>query len=454
MRRFGLHRAFRAGAFVLAAAMAPVAHADQPAPGFADRVAPLLPSVVVIQAVAETPHGRLSFDGSGFIIDPSGLIVTNRHVINGAYEINVTVPGEGRKVAKALYISERLDLAILKVDVGHNLPVVTLGDSDAVRVGDEVLLLGNPLAVGESLTHGVISALNRDIGETEYDHFFQTDAPINHGSSGGPMFDLQGKVIGINTALDSSPGNTGSVGVGFTLPINDAKFAIEQFLRDGHVTAGTIGVQAQRVSEDLAEAAGLKAPQGLIVTQVDPKGPAAGQIRIGDILLSLDGHDASDAREMARLVSMLPPGQSLAVRLRRDGTEQTLSVPVRAVETNPKLGLAMLGRAPADATTFATPTNPGMRLETIGPIMRRRFSLGAQTTGVVVDEVAPTSAAARRKIVPGDVILSVGATPVRQPRDVEAQLQAIHAKHIAFAALLVEGKHGRHWVALPLEEDR
>ena len=454
MRRFGLLGGLHAAALLMAVAGAPPAYADPTEPGFAERVAPALPAVVTIQAMVQHQHGRLSFDGSGFIVDPSGLIVTNRHVIAGAFQINVTVPGDGRKAATALYVSERLDLAILKVDVGHKLPVLTLGDSAGVRVGDEVLLLGNPLAVGESLSHGVISALNRDIGETQYDHFFQTDAPINHGSSGGPMLNMAGQVIGINTALDSSPGNTGSVGVGFTLPINDAKVIIEEFLHNGHVTAGTMGVQAQRVSEDLAEAMGMEAPRGLLVTEVDPKGPAAGLIRIGDIVLALNGRDASDAREMARWVATQPAGQPLEVKLRRDGAEQTVSVMVREVQTDPKLGLAILGHAPPWASTFAKPADTGMRLESIGPLARKRFSLGPKVTGVVVAEVAPTSAAARRKIVAGDVIVAIGAAPVLQPHDVEVLLRALDARKIPFAALLVEGSRGRHWVALPLEADR
>jgi serine protease Do len=424
----------------------------QPAPGgWADQVAPLLATAVSVDAIAATANGRMVSQGSGFIVAPSGLIATNRHVIAGAYAVKVAIPGLGDLDAKVLYVSEAIDLAILKVEAGQPLPAVTLGDSDGVRVGDEVLLLGNPLGVGESLSHGVISALNRDIGETRYDHFFQTDAAINHGNSGGPMFNLRGEVIGINTALDSSPGNTGSVGVGFALPINDAKFALSQFLHDGRVVAGTIGVRAQRVTPDLAAAFGLDHPHGLLVTEVDPSGPAAGRVQVGDLLLAVNGRDASDAREMERWVVRTPVGQALALRLARAGAERNVDVPVRALDTGPNAGLALLGHMPATATTVATPSNPGMRLAEITPALRRRYGLADSATGLVVTEVAPSGPAAGRRIAVGDLLVSVGTVPVGHPRDLQAALQAGIDRHLPFAALLVQGARGRRWVALPLE---
>ena len=444
-----------------AAALAPVlptrpvlgATADVPS-GLAERVAGLSPSVVEIKTVATTPQGRMFFEGSGFVIDPSGLIVTNRHVILGAYEITAIVPGFRPLSAKPVFISQRLDLAILKVEAPRPLPPVKLGDSDAVRIGDPVLLLGNPLGVGRSLSTGVISALNRDIGETMYDHFFQTDAALNHGNSGGPMFNLAGEVIAINTGLTSSPGNTGSIGIGYSLPINDAKFLIDQFLKTGHVHVGTVGVRAQRITTDLAAAFGLDAPRGAIVTEVDPKGPAAGKIRNGDIILGVNDEDASDTRAIARLIAEAPAGEAVRVRLLRNGAEQSVAVAVAQENNDPKIAMAVLGRVPAEHTAFATPSNPGMGLAPITDQMRARLRLQPDEHGVVITEVTQNSAAARRRIAAGEVIEAVGEVPVSTPEDVQQALRVVSERHLPFAALLVRGERGPRWVPLPLEADQ
>ena len=447
-------RRLLAAALLFAVAAPPPLRADESAAGYAAQVAPLLPAVASVKTIANTPQGRMYFDGSGFVIDPSGIIVTNRHVIAGAYQIAVVLPGIGRLPAKPLYINGVIDLALLKVDAGRPLPALTLGDSDKVRVGDEVLLLGNPLGVGLSVSHGVISALNRDIGESMYDHFFQTDGALNHGNSGGPMVNMKGEVIAIDTALDSSPGNTGSVGIGFAMPINDAKFVIDQFLRDGRVTAGSVGVQAQHIDADLAAALGLRRPHGLVVTEVDAAGPAAGRIAVGDIVLGVAGQEASDAREMARLVAATPPGRSLDVRLLRHGAERTVTVTVRAEHVDPKAAMALLGHMPADAKPYASPSDPGMTLAALTGEMRRHLGLGADESGVAVRTVARDSAAAQRRIVAGDVIVAIGDAKVTAPEDVARLLRDTVAAGQPFAALLVRGAHGPRWVALPVERDR
>jgi serine protease Do len=421
--------------------------------GLAARFAAVAPSVVEIKTVASTPAGRMFFEGAGFVIDPSGLIATNRHVIAGAYEITAIVPDFPPLSAKPVFISERLDIAILKVDAGRPLPPVKLGDSDIVRIGDAVLLIGNPLGIGRSLSTGVISALNRDIGETMYDHFFQTDAALNHGNSGGPMFNVDGEVIAVNTGLTSSPGNTGSIGIGYSLPINDAKFIIDQFLKTGEVHRGSVGVRTQRITEDLAAAFGLEAPRGAVVTEVDPKGSAAGKIRDGDILLSVNDQDAADTRATARLIAGTPPGEAVQVRLLRGGAEQSVAVTVAEVITDPKIAMAVLGHAPAEHTAFATPSNPGVVLAAITEQLRAKLRLHPDEHGVVVTEVAPNSAAARRRIAAGQVIEAVGDRPVSTPEDVQQALKAIADRHLRFAPLLVRGEQGPRWVPLPLEAD-
>jgi serine protease Do len=249
-----------------------------------------------------------------------------------------------------LFISEEIDIALLKVDAGQKLPTATLGDS--VSVGDTVMLVGNALGVGGSRSVGVISALDRDIGDAHYDHFFQTDGALNHGNSGGPMFDLQDEVIAIDTGLTSSPGNTGSVGIGYAMPINDVKFVIEQYLRDRRVNWGTVGVTSQRITEDLAVAFGLHGARGAIVTGVAEHSPASGKIREGDIILPVGAQDASDVRAVSRLIAEAPPGQSLDVMLLRAGVEQTVSITVAMSESDPKKAMALLGRPQEESKAF------------------------------------------------------------------------------------------------------
>jgi serine protease Do len=317
-----------------------------------------------------------------------------------------------------------------------------------------VLVIGNPLGVGESLSEGVVSALNRDIRETPFDNFIQTDAAINHGNSGGPMFNLAGEVIGINTALYSSPGNTGSIGLGFAMPINDAKYIIDQFLKSGRVRGGWIGVEVEHLTPELAAAFGLAEPRGAIVARVDPSGPAGGgKIRVGDIILEVDGKAVSDPRAVARLVAQDDTGTILPVVLLRDGVRHTVNVTVAETVNDPKHAMAVLGRMESEMMS-ATPSDPGMTLAPITPKLRMKFGLRADQTGVVVTAVEPNSAAANQNIAPGDVIVAVRHSEVKTPADVERALQRIAQQKSGYAALLIQGERGVHWATLPIEPDR
>jgi serine protease Do len=300
----------------------------------------------------------------------------------------------------------------------------------------------------------VISALNRDIGETMYDHFFQTDAALNHGNSGGPMFNMDGEVIAIDTGLTSSPGNTGSIGIGYSLPINDVRFVIDQFLQTGHVRRGTFGMRAQGITNDLAGAFGLDTPRGAIVIEVDPTGPAAGKLRKGDIVLRVADQDASDMPAVARLIAVTPAGKALQVRLLRRGVEQTVAVNVAEATDDPKIGMAILGHPPAQRMAFATPSNPGMVLATLSEPVRTKFSLQPDEEGVVVMEVAQNGAAARHQIVAGKLIEAVGDQSVTTPEGVQRALKEIADRRRAFAPLLIRGERGLRWVPLELEADR
>lgn len=428
------------------------AEAASPPPGLADVVAPLLPSVVSIRTSHESPNGRRFVNGSGFIITPEGLIGTNRHVIEGASVINVSVPGRDPLPAKPVYIAEYLDFALLKVDPPKPLPAVTLGDSDKMRIGDTVLVLGNPLSVGESLSVGVISALGRDIGDSRFDRFFQTDAAINHGNSGGPMFNIQGEAIGIDSDIYSSPGNTGSIGIGFALPINDVKFVIDQYLRSGKVVIGSTGARAQRMTPELAAAFGRPNAAGSLITEVLPGGMVEGKLQPGDILLRVGTQDASDTSALARRVVTLEPGSTFPVTFVRDGTERTVDITIGREEIDPIRATVAPAAPASDAAWVMHPSHPGFDVATIGPVERKRFGLGGGTKGVVVTSVHPHTAVAR-EVQAGDVILSINGKPIRQPADVKERLGALSASNRPSAALLITGSTGTRWAALPLQPD-
>ena len=379
------------------------------------------------------------------------MIVTNQHVVAGASELSVLLPGADPLPAKPLYVAEYLDFALLKVDAKQPLSAVALGDSDKVRIGDTVMLLGNPLGIGESLSVGVISALGRDIGEGRFDRFFQTDAAINHGNSGGPMFDVQGHVIGINSAL-ISPGATGSIGIGLAMPINDVKLIIDQYLRNGRVVIGSTGVRAQHMSPELAAAFGMTKTTGSVVTDVLPGGPAEGKLVPGDIMLSMGSQNATDTSALARLVVTSAPGTTYPVRFLRNGSEQTVMITIGREEIDPLKAMALPAVAPSDAEWFMKPSAPGFEMSTIGPVERKRYVLDARVNGVVVTSVA-THAAASKVIEPGEVIVSINGSPIKQPSDVEQQLNALSASNRSSAALLVTGQRGTRWVALPLQAD-
>ena len=420
----------------------------------ADRVATLLPSIAEIRTKADAGQGSTFLEGSGFVIDPSGLILTNRHVIQGAYEIMVTLPGLPRLIAEPAFISVSLDLALLKVEAARPLTPVKLGDSDIVKVGDPVLLIGNALGQRTALSSGVISAVNCDLGDTMYNHYFQTDGALNHGNSGGPMFNMKDEVIAVNTGLMSSPGNTGSVGLGFSMPINDAKFVMDQFLKSGEVSAGFIGVRGQRITDELAEAFGLKSARGALVTEVDPKSTAAGKIFVGDILLRVNDQDASDLPAVARLVAMTPDGTSIDVHLLRDDTERSVAVTVTQKIVNEKQAMSVLGHAPAESIPFVTPSKPGMTFAPITLEARAKYGLQPNEAGVMITAVDRPSAAEQRQISVGDVIEKIGDHPVHQPSDVQAALQDVTGQHKSLVAVLIRGSAGPRWVALPVEADR
>ena len=340
--------------------------------------------------------------GSGFIIDKDGFIITNNHVVEGADEIKVKL-ADGREFkARVVGRDPKTDLALIKISsVFKNLPVLPLGDSDRMRVGDWVLAMGNPFGLEHTVTQGILSATGRVIGAGPYDNFLQTDAPINPGNSGGPLINLKGEVIGINSAIVA----TGQ-GIGFAIPSNMAKTVVPQLREKGKVTRGWLGVSIQSVTPEIAQAFGLKEPMGALVGDVVPGGPAeAAGIKRGDIIVSFDGRDIKNMPDLPRMVAAAPIGKTVAVKVIRSGKEVGLKVTVTEL-TEDKV--ASQGRQKENQL--------GLAVDNISPRWMDKFRLKTRT-GVVVVGIAPDGAAAEVGIQPGDIILEVNNRPVRNMND-------------------------------------
>jgi serine protease Do len=384
----------------------------EPQMSVADLIAGVLPAVVNVSTVLapRPPMTRAAPDlpaeqsspppavvhgfGSGFIIDGSGIIVTNRHVVEHAIRITVTLQDNTTLRATRIGHLSRADIALLRVKPAGKLPTLKLGDSDQVRVGDKVIAIGNPLGLGGSVSSGIVSGLNRDIRTTPFDDFIQTDAAINHGNSGGPLFDRRGEVIGINTAIYSPTETSGSIGISFALPINDAKFVIEQTLQYGRVRAGWLGLSMQSVTPDIAEAIGLGIPRGSIVAGVEASGPAAeAGVQEGDVIMSIGTMTPRDSRALWRAIAKAPLGKPIELTVWRDGRVLTVSPTVR------EMAPFVDPDAPADSavrTVAAVPFTPGFQLSAITPATRTKYKIAPGQNGVVVTDVAPDSPATER----------------------------------------------------------
>ena len=347
--------------------------------------------------------------GSGFIIDADGTIVTNNHVVDGADRVTVTLTDGTELPARVIGRDPRTDLAVIKVNAGHPLPALNLGDSDAVRPGQWVLAVGNPFGLGGTVTAGIVSARGRDLGAGPYDSFLQVDAAINQGNSGGPLFTQDGKVVGVNTAI-ISPNGGGSVGIGFAIPSNLVKQVATQLRTAGHVTRGFLGIQTQAVTAAMAPSLGLHTDvHGALVAAVSPDSPAAhAGLQPGDVVTAVDGHAVANPRELARLVADDKPGQSAEIALLRDGSSQTVNV---------NLGTMPEERQTADAGD-RTPREGsiGVSLAPLSPELRDRLDVGADQRGVLIAGIQPGSAAEQAGLRQGDLLVGVGAKPVTSPR--------------------------------------
>ena len=397
----------------------------------------------------EPPH-RINSLGSGFIIDPSGLVVTNNHVIADADEINVIL-NDGTKLKATLVGKDsKSDLALLRVHSDKPLKSVKFGDSDKLRLGEWVIAIGNPFSLGGSVTAGIVSARNRDINSGPYDNYIQTDAAINRGNSGGPLFNLNGEVVGVNTAIISPSG--GSIGIGFAVPSDSALAVIDQLRQYGETRRGWLGVRIQQVTDDIAESLSIAPPRGALVAGVDDKGPAkpAG-IEPGDVVVSFDGHDIKEMHDLPRIVADTQVGKTVDVVVIRKGKEETHKVTVGRLQDSDKVAEAKPDVAPPKPDVHKT---LGLELSAISDDLRHKFKIKDSVSGVVVTDVDSSVASADpdKRLSPGDVIVEVQYQAVTNPADMQKKIDQLKSQGKKIAMLLVSSADGdTRFVALNLQ---
>ncbi len=388
----------------------------------------------------EGPSTRQSL-GSGFVIDPSGIIVTNNHVIADADEVTANFSDGTKLTAEVIGKDTKTDIAILKVKSEKPLPFVKIGDSNKARVGDWVLAIGNPFGFGRTVTIGIVSAIGRDINSGPYDNYIQTDASINKGNSGGPLFNMDGEVIGINTAIISPSG--GSIGLGFAIPTSLASHVIEQLEQFGETRRGWLGVQIQTVTEEIGETLGLDTPRGALVGDVSPSGPAENAgIKSGDVILKFDGKDIAEMRDLPKVVADTPVDKEVPVVILRKGKEETITVKVGRLEDSDKEVASSEQPAQEDEAPADTDKVLGLTLREITPEDRASGDLGEDVKGVLIVEVEPGSYAADKGIEPGEVLVEVGQEPVATPGDVVARIDALKKDGRKSALLMLSTQSG------------
>jgi serine protease Do len=386
--------------------------------------------------------------GSGFIIDPNGYIVTDNHVLENADSVIVTFHDATQHRAQIIGRDTLTDLALLKVDAPRPLPYVRWGDSDTARVGDWVLAIGNPFGLDDTVSSGIISARGRDIHSGPYDDFLQIDASINRGNSGGPTFNLRGRVIGINSAIYSP--NGGSVGIGFAIPANLAKPVVEQLREHGKVERGWLGIQIQDVTPEIARGFGLAKPGGALVAGLGADSPAArAGFAQGDVILAVNGHDIVRMRDLPLVVAEMPVGQSADISIWRRDREITLRPVIGEMPKGPET--AELGQRENEARRNSpVDVGAGLKLAPLTANQRQRARVPGNVNGVVVTAIGDDSAFAGLDLLPGDVIQTIGQQPVVSPKDALAKIQEAAASSSKIVLLLISRHGASRYVALSL----
>jgi serine protease Do len=356
--------------------------------------------------------------GSGFIIDPKGYIVTNNHVIADAVNIQVHLQDGTMLKAELVGHDQKTDIAVIKVKPEKDLPAVQFADSDKSRIGQWVMAIGNPFGLGGSVSLGIISARNRDINAGPYDDYIQTDAAINKGNSGGPLFNLEGNVVGVNTAIFSPSG--GSVGIGFSVPSNEAKAVADQLIKFGETRRGWLGVKLQGMTPDVAEGLGMQKAHGALIADVTAGGPSekAG-LKAGDVIITFNGRVIDDSRVLRRVVAETEVGKEVPVTVLRDGKEQDIKVTLGRLEEGEKVVAAQdKQQTPDKPAAAATASVLGMSLSDMSDALRTKFKIADKLKGVVVTDVDKSSDAADKGLGAGDVIIEAGGKPVVSAQDV------------------------------------
>jgi serine protease Do len=389
--------------------------------------------------------------GSGFIIDATGYIVTNNHVIEGAEEITVRTQDNTEYKAKLIGHDPKTDLALLKIESPTPLPFVDWGDSDKARIGDWVVAIGNPFGLGGTVTAGIVSARQRDINAGPYDDFIQTDAAINRGNSGGPMFDMDGKVIGINTAIFSPSG--GSIGIGFALPSSLAKGVIAQLRQFGHARRGWLGVRIQSVTPELAEGLKMPKPMGALIAAVTDGGPAAkAGIKQGDVVITFNGQEIGEMRHLPLIVAETPFDTSVPVTVLRQGKQINFQVKLGELDETAETKQASTQTTTPPKQPDKTKLVLGLSLAEMSDALRQKYSIADEAAGVVVLDVDAKSNAATKGLKAGDVIVEVDQGSVTTPADVEKRIAAAKANGFKVVTLLVYRQGDFQWVAVRTDQ--
>jgi serine protease Do len=388
--------------------------------------------------------------GSGFIIDASGVVITNNHVISDADEVTVILNDGTRLKAEIIGRDTKVDLAVLKVVPTVPLKAVKFGDSDKLRLGEWVIAIGNPFMLGGTVTAGIVSARNRDINSGPYDNYIQTDASINRGNSGGPLFNLEGEVIGVNTAIISPSG--GSIGIGFAVPSKTVVAVIDQLRQYGETRRGWLGVKIQPVTDDIGEALNIKPARGTLIAGIDEKGPAkAAGIETGDVILKFDGKDIKETRDLTRIVADTPVDKEVEVVIIRKGKEEKKTVKVGRLQDSDKKLASVRPNAPEDKPV-AVKKALGLDLADINEDLRKKYNIKDNVKGAVVTAVEQNSPAADKQLKPGDTIVEISQVAVANAGDVQKRVDQLKREGRRSALFLVANADGEtRFVALNLQ---